>query len=106
MNAIVNRLHRKGCRAEQATEEDWKELKQYALDCEPSFLERISSGEAKLTDKELKVSLLSRLLFTPSEQATLLGLSKQRITNIRSAANRKLFSQSGAKFFDGNILGL
>ena len=44
-----------------------------------------------MTEHERKASMLIRLRFIPSELVVLLGLSKQRVTNIRSNINRKVF---------------
>lgn len=55
------------------------------------FYLNLLKEQLHLTEQEFKVCVLARLHFIPSEMSCLLNLSQQRITNIRSAVNYKLF---------------
>ena len=105
-STIVTRLHKLAAKAEKASEVEWKDLNILVLDNKPEFIDKICNENLKLTEKELRVCILTRLLFIPSEIAVLLGLSKQRITNIRAFANKKLFNKEGSRNFDTNIQNL
>ena len=52
------------------------------------------------------ISILIRLQFSQGEQAALFDVSKQRINNIKSNINRKLFKESGAMTLEANIMTL
>ena len=60
-----------------------------------------SSGH--LTEKEVNVCILIKLRFIPTEIATLLDLTRQRVSNIRRSINHKLFRKEVAKTLDSNI---
>ncbi len=102
-NAIVIRLHKMASRACKATEEEWRSLNQFAINNMSAFLDKVCDEDINLTEKEIRVSILTRLQFIPSEMAVLLNLSKQRITNIKANANKKRFNKAGAQTFDTNI---
>ena len=87
----------------KATEEEWQSLNQFAIKNMPAFLDKICDEEKHLTEKEIKVCILTRLQFIPTEMAVLLDLSRQRITNVKANANKKLFDEAGAQTFDSNI---
>ena len=69
-------------------------------------LDKICDERINLTEKEIRLCILARLNFIPTEMAALLDLSKQRITNIRTSANRKLFNEEGSRTFEANIHNL
>jgi hypothetical protein len=102
-NAIVIHFHKLSSRAQKASAVEWQDFNRFALDSLPSFIKAICAESANLTDKELKVCMLTRLHFAPTEVAALLDLTKQRISNIRANANRKLFNDGSAISFDANI---
>ena len=102
-NAIVLRMHELAGKAEKASEEEWRSLNQFAIKNMEPFLDKICDEKLNLTEKEIRICILSRLQFIPSEMAVLLDLSKQRITNIKANANKKLFYMTGAQSFDSNI---
>lgn len=56
-----------------------------------------------LLDEELKLCLLTRLSFSPSQIANLLGVSKQSITNKRKKLVVMLFKTDNIKRFDALI---
>lgn len=100
---IVIRMHKIASTACKASEEEWQSLNKFALYNLGTFLDRICDEKANLTENEIRVCILSRLQFISSEMAVLLGLSKQRITNIKANANKKLFNRAGAQTLDTNI---
>ena len=102
-DAIVIRMHKMAGTACKASEEEWRSLNKLALNNLGVFLDRICDEKANLTENEIRVCILSRLQFISSEMAVLLGLSKQRITNIKANANKKLFNRAGAQTLDTNI---
>jgi len=102
-DAIVIRLHKMASTACKASVEEWQSLNKFALYNMGTFLDRICDEKANLTEKEIQVCILSRLQFISSEIAVLLDLSKQRITNIKANANKKLFNMAGAHTFNTNI---
>ncbi len=69
----------------------------------PGFFSKISSPEYKLTEHEVRVCVLIRLNFIPSEIAVLFNISQQRVTNIRSRINKKLFNAGGATQLDRSL---
>ena len=102
-DAIVIHLHKMASKACKATEEEWQSLNQFAIKNMPAFLDKVCDEEIHLTEKEIKVCILTRLQFIPTEMAVLLDLSRQRITNVKANANKKLFDEAGALTFDSNI---
>lgn len=100
---IVIRFHDLAVHANMPTEKEWRHLIEIISQRLSDFYIKISNASYALTSQEIKTSILVRLYFSPSEIATLLNLKNQRITNIRSAINKKLFSINGAKGIDKNI---
>ncbi|MBR5062477.1 MAG: hypothetical protein IKX24_10120, partial [Prevotella sp.] len=103
---VVSRLHMLASRAITPSEAEWEELRRLLKDRLPAFYEHIHDGRYALTEHERKASMLIRLRFIPSELVVLLGLSKQRVTNIRSSINRKVFHKKGTKMLDAHIRSL
>ena len=56
-----------------------------------------------LSTLEFRVTILTRLAIRPDDMALLLNLSKQSISNTKSNANRKLFSDNSARSFPYNL---
>jgi hypothetical protein len=100
---IVKQLHTLACTAKVASYEELKDLHETVSKSIPAFYGRISDKQFNLSIQEINVSVLIRLRFIPSEIAVLLNLTKQRISNIRSSANTKLFNKGGARTFDCHI---
>ena len=100
---IVQQLHKFASRGLQPTDKHWEELNQFIDTIWPAFKSQLLNLSANLTLKEMLICLLSKLRFLPSEISILLGISPQRLTNMRAALNQKLFNQSGAKSFDERI---
>ncbi len=100
---IVARMHKLAQRGAFPSAEEWNGLFALAETIMPIFLNKINKENARLTEKEKKVCILTRLLFIPTEIASLLDTTKQNITNMRSNINRKLFHANGTRSFDANI---
>ena len=103
---IVKRLHEYTYRLVEPSETEWDALEIAVKSLLPDFYDSIINGKATLNAQEKKVCLLTKLHFIPSEVATLLGVTKQRVTNLRGKINEKMFGENGSKSFDGNILSL
>lgn len=100
---IVVQLHQLAAKANIASNAEWKDLYETVSHYLPDFYQQIHKSQFALTEKELAVCILSKLRFIPSEMAALLGLSSQRITNIRSNINYKLFNEKSAQTLYANI---
>ncbi len=103
---IVKRIHKYAARATVPSDSEWKDLMGIVEKLMPEFYAALLQRKEKLTEKEFKVCVLTRLNFIPTEIAALLDLTKQRISNIRAKNNEKLFSEVGSKGFDANIHNL
>ena len=100
---IVKRMHQHACKLAVPSDAEWNDLQGVVEKSLPEFYAKLSANEAQLTDQEWKVCLLVKLNFIPSELTVLLNLSKQRVTNIRTHLNQKLFGESGSRTFDSNL---
>ena len=105
-SAIVKRFHQLASKFTVPSEKEWEDLSHLIQDSIPTFYQYIHEERLHLTENEKKASMLIRLRFIPSELVILLSLSKQRVTNIRSNINRKLFHTEGTKLLDSHIRGL
>ena len=105
-SAIVKRFHQLASKFTVPSEKEWEDLSHLIQDSIPTFYQYIQKERLHLTENEKKASMLIRLRFIPSELVILLCLSKQRVTNIRSNINRKLFHTEGTKMLDSHIRGL
>lgn len=99
---IVCQLHQLASKGKMATSVEWNNLHQIVFSHLSAFYERLQKGQ-ELTEKEINVCIMIRLRFLPSEASILLGLTRQRISNIRNSINMKLFKERGAKTLDINI---
>ena len=102
-SAIVKSMHSLASRGKAITDVQWEDFENLVSSKLNTFYIHINDSTLGLTDIEKKISMLIRLRFIPSELAVLLDLSKQRITNIRTAINMKLFKEKGTKSLDANI---
>lgn len=100
---IVKRLHGYAIQTIIPTDTEWADLSSVVSLLFPDFYQHLLQFRNNLTEKEFRVCLLIRLHFIPSEIAVLLNLTKQRVSNMRSAINGKLFHQNGAKSLDKNL---
>ena len=102
-SSIVKSMHNLASRGKAITDVQWEDFENIVSSKLNTFYIHISDSTLGLTEIEKKISILIRLRFIPSELAVLLDLSKQRITNIRTAINMKLFKEKGTKSLDANI---
>ena len=100
---IVKELRKLANHGKTPTDSQWEFLLNTFYEYLPHFYKRITNPQYLLTEKEVYVCFLIKLRFIPSEIATLLDISKQRITNMRSNINRKLFHAEGTKSLDSDI---
>ena len=98
-------LRQLACHGQLASKEQWAALRQFMQESQPCFYNKVNDRRAVLTYQETDVCLLTREGFTPQEIAVLLGVSQQRITNLRANINRKLFGQHGARNLEKNLAG-
>ena len=100
---VVTQLHHDAARARTATDSQWTDLDAVVQKFLPDFYAAISAHRSELNYKEFRVCILTRLNFIPTEMATLMDVTKQRITNMRASVNKKVFGESGSKTFDAHI---
>lgn len=100
---IVERLHELAKSAQKATEAEWTSLEQTCQKHLPQFISSLRATPQKLNEVEFLVCLLTRLEFIPSELTVLLGLSNQRINNLRRNLNNQLFGDNTSTTFNANI---
>ena len=98
---IVKRMHQHAYKLAVPSDAEWNDLQGVVEKSLPEFYAKLTAY--KLTDQEWKVCLLVKLNFIPSELTVLLNLSKQRVTNIRTRLNQKLFGESRSRTFDSNL---
>jgi tetratricopeptide (TPR) repeat protein len=103
---IVSHLHHLASQVVAPTHSQWQELRSFAEEHLSAFYQYINRRDLGLTNQEILISILVRFQFIPSEQAALLDVSKQRITNLRSSINQKLFGTKGSKNLEENITTL
>lgn len=84
---------------------EWKDLQNLVEANLPAFWQRISLFDGILDD-EFRICLLTRLSFSPSQIASLLGISKQSVTNKRKKLVLLLFKSDNIKKFDAFIKAL
>ena len=100
---IVKELRRLAAHAKTPTDLQWQALHTTVSEHLPEFYEEVTKSQHHLTEKEINVCILIKLRFIPTEIATLLDLTKQRISNMRRNINHKLFHEEVAKTLDSNI---
>ena len=100
---IVKRMHQHACKLAVPSDAEWKDLQGVVEKSLPEFYVKLTAFAGQLTNQEWKVCLLVKLNFIPSELTVLLNLSKQRVTNIRTRLNQKLFGESGSRTFNVNL---
>ncbi len=94
---IVQQLHRHAGRAIAMVDSEWEDLTKLVQRVMPAFYQGLSTYSHLLNEREMRLCILTRLKFTPSETAVLLGTTSQRISNMRSGINSKLFGDKSAR---------
>jgi hypothetical protein len=103
---IAKHLHSLSSHAQKATPNELNCLLVTAQNAFPKFYANITDASKGLSHTEIVISILIRFRFIPSEISLLLGLSSQRITNLKSSVNQKLFGTQGAKTLDSHLMSL
>ena len=103
---VVNEFHHLASVVKIPSNLQWQELRQFVQDTLPDFYSHLNQSHYGLTVQEIKIGALTRLQFIPTEQAALLDVSKQRITNLRGSLNQKLFGEKGTKNLNNHIFQL
>ncbi len=103
---IVSQFHKLASTVKKPSWSQWEELEQVVKNDLPQFVDMIRHHKVFLTEQEIMICLLVRLQFIPTEIAALLNVSKQRVTNLRSDINMKLFGEKGSKTLDANIMAI
>ena len=103
---IVSQLHDHLNNRVQPTDMEWRELSKVMQQYLPSFMDRMEKARKPLNDTERLVCILTKLHFDLSDIAILLDCTPQKLTNIRSSINVKMFSEKGAKTLNANIYRL
>ena len=83
-------------------DKDWEELVLLIKKHLPQYYHALTSQHL-LTPQELRTCLLLRLGFSASDIVVLMDVTPQRVTNIKTKANRKLFDEKGAGSLDSNL---
>ncbi len=86
----------------QPSASEWKDLQNLVEANLPAFWQRMSLFDGILDD-EFRICLLTRLSFSPSQIVSLLGISKQSVTNKRKKLVLLLFKSDNIKKFDALI---
>ena len=100
---IVKELRQLAAHVQTPTDQQWQSLHATVSKHLPDFYSEITKPQHHLTEKEINVCILIKLRFIPTEVATLLNLTKQRVSNMRRSINHKLFREEVAKTLDSNI---
>jgi hypothetical protein len=101
---IVIKFHDMAARGQKAGMSDWNQLRGFVNVYMPNFLKALSMRNEKINLKEIKLCILIRLQFIPSEIATLLDSSAQSLSNLRVRLLRKMFGMEGtARDFNEQI---
>lgn len=100
---VVLHLHKLANQGTAMSGREWSDLEDTLKKLRPELINRIRSLNSTLTFQEYEVCILTRLKFSPTDISNLLGISQQRVTNIRGQINLKLFQQRGTKNLSTNI---
>ena len=103
---IAKHLHTLSAHAKNATPNELNSLLDTAQNAFPTFYANITDASKGLSHTEIIICVLIRFRFIPSEISLLLGLSSQRITNLKSSINQKMFGTQGAKTLDSHLMSL
>lgn len=105
-HAIVEHLRKLSGRGVVMSSSEWDDLEKTIRKLMEEFYSKMETYKLQLTDQEFKVCILIRLKFSSTDISNLLGISQQRVTNIKSNINVKLFHQKGSRSLNANISGL
>lgn len=94
--AAVERLSELIAAGGHPSDEEWKELSKVFEEYDNSFSKWLADQSGKLNRREMRLCMLSRLHFQPSEAAVLLVTTRQNVTNMRSRMMPKVFGEEGS----------
>lgn len=94
--AAVERLRELIAAGGHPSDEEWKELSKVFEEYDNSFSKWLADQSGKLNRREMRLCMLSRLHFQPSEAAVLLVTTRQNVTNMRSRMMPKVFGEEGS----------
>lgn len=106
LKALLTKLSKDSCKGIAATREDLLTLRFLVSECAPEFFNHISSSQYDLADRDILVCIFIRYEFKPADISTLLDVTPQLTSNLRTRINKKLFGISGTRHLDDNIKGL
>ena len=99
---LFNQKKRHTLKSSTPSEAEWKQLADAFAHYVPSFTATIAN-EKQLSEQEWRVCLLQYLDFSTGEAAILLDTTSQAVTNAKSRANQKLFSEEKASTLGRNL---
>lgn len=105
-HAIVEHLRKLSGKGIVMSSSEWGDLESTIKKLMGEFYSKMETYKPQLTDQEFKVCVLIRLKFSSTDISNLLGISQQRVTNIKSNINAKLFHQRGSRSLNANISSL
>lgn len=94
--AAVERLRELIAAGNHPSDEEWKELSKVFEEYDNGFSKWLAGQSGKLNRREMRLCMLSRLHFQPSEAAVLLVTTRQNVTNMRSRMMPKVFGEEGS----------
>lgn len=105
-NPLVLNLHQMAASAKKPSQIQWRDFREFFEREHPDFYYHINNKDVMLSPQEVITCILIRLQFSQGEIAALFSVSKQRVNNIKSSINKKLFQETGASTLDNNIMTL
>ena len=83
-------------------EDEWEELVNTTSDYYPELIRDLNKLQG-ISIQEIRLCILVTMSIRESDVARMMGVSNQRITNIKSALNKKLFDDSSARSLYKNL---
>lgn len=102
----IARLHDMLLRGKIPSGRDIREVVKLAEDHLPAFWATICDPTKHLSQTEIQVCALLRTCFIPSEIAAIMNISLQRVSNVKTSINEKLYGIKGAKGLEDRLLML
>ena len=100
--AIVKKFFMMARDNQKASESQWQLLEK-VFECDfPEFRIRLEN-HGQLTERGLRICMLIRLGFKPSELCSLLGMSKSNMSNRKRMATKIFGEEMSSRKFDANI---
>ena len=105
LSLLVDVFHRKASRKKNTSlplRTDWTRLVHLFSRSQPAAFAAIGR-ESVLSPQELRACILLLLHFSNGEIISLLDITPQRMTNVRTSINEKLFKETNAHSLDRNL---